>query len=159
MAGPKWQKFSTRFGKIWSFILLMIFDGLIKAKASNTLPIMILRSFYAKANIHKYEGPSKFWKLHTTYISIFSISGIQRRAPRDPMALISVNWSGLTISWTWKTAVCMRVLKCFPIRPLWYCLMYDALIEGTDNPSISVDCRWITNKFCCTLLHDVWRLC
>lgn len=37
--------------------------------------------------------------------------------------------------------------------------MYDALIGGTDNPSISVDCRRITNKFCCTSLHDVWRLC
>jgi hypothetical protein len=68
----------------------MIFDGSIKAKASNTLPIKILRSFYAEASIHKYEGPSKFRKLCTTYISMFSISGIQRRSPRDPMALISV---------------------------------------------------------------------
>jgi hypothetical protein len=39
----------------------MIFDGSIKAKASNTLPIKISRSFYAEASIHnKYEGPSKF---------------------------------------------------------------------------------------------------
>src|ERR1700734_3483344 len=37
--------------------------------------------------------------------------------------------------------------------------MYDALIRGTDNPLISVDCRQITNKFCCNSLHDVWRLC
>jgi len=68
MAGPKRGMSSTRFGKIWSFILLMIFNRSINPKASKTLPIRISRSLYKKNNICKIKGLYKIWE-HTHQIA------------------------------------------------------------------------------------------
>lgn len=46
IAGPKRRMSSMRFGRIWSFILSMIFAGSMRANASRTLPIRISRSLY-----------------------------------------------------------------------------------------------------------------
>ncbi|CAK5262376.1 unnamed protein product [Mycena citricolor] len=73
---------------------------------------------------------------------------------RSPAAFMRENSSGVAMPWTWKARVCIKVLKCFPIRLFLYCIMYAARMGGTLRPLKSVDWSRIANVF-----HDSEKDC
>lgn len=55
--------------------------------------------------------------------------------------------------------VCTMVLRCLPIRPSLYCIMYAARIGGPASPSMFADCNRSTNRLRCAGVQLVVILC
>lgn len=77
----------------------------------------------------------------TRYSSISWISGNHSSAPSSPVAFQIVDIPGSTRSWSWNTANCCKVRKCFPIRLFLYRIMYCACGGIVVSPSRQADCN------------------
>jgi len=109
---------------------------------------------------HKCQFVCRYVKIKCTiYSSILSISCTQRTAPSAPTAWTNACSFGVTRSWIANRSICMRDLKCLPIRLLRYWTMYVARNGGIVSPEISVDCNRIANIARSLSFQEVWTVC